>query len=94
MCEWDAEKGRKNLLKHGVSFDEAATAFGDPAGLDGLDAAHSIDEIRYLRVATSALGRILTIAYTVRSKPNGTQKIRLISARKASRKEKRSYQET
>jgi uncharacterized DUF497 family protein len=94
MFEWDAEKDRRNLIKRGVSFDEAATAFGDPMGLDGLDVAHSIDEFRYLRVAASTLGHILTIAYTVRSQAHGTQKIRIISARKASRKEKRAYQET
>jgi uncharacterized DUF497 family protein len=46
VFEWDPAKAASNRSKHGVSFDEAATAFGDPDGLDGIDALHSADELR------------------------------------------------
>ncbi|MEI6397561.1 MAG: BrnT family toxin [Pseudomonadota bacterium] len=67
-------------------------AFADPLGLDGPDVLHSQREIRYIRVADSGDGTILTIVYTIRMEANGTQKIRIISARKASRKERSAYE--
>lgn len=57
MFEWDPRKAKSNRLKHGVSFEEAATAFLDPAGLDGKDLEHSESEARRLRLAKSGLGR-------------------------------------
>jgi uncharacterized DUF497 family protein len=92
MFEWDEAKNQTNFAKHGVAFEEAAVAFGDPMALDGPDVGHSVNEIRFLRVARSTLGNVLTIAYTLRKTKDGTKKIRIISARKASRKERRAYQ--
>ena len=92
MFEWDTVKNRSNQLKRGVSFEEASLAFQDPLGLDGPDVAHSDKELRFLRVASSSFGKVLTIVYTLRSQSDGTQKIRLISARKASKKEKLAYE--
>jgi uncharacterized DUF497 family protein len=92
VFEWDPKKAAGNKAKHGVSFDEAGTAFFDPGGHDGEDVEHSTTEPRRLRLAQSTAGNILVIAYTLRS--HGHEKtIRLISARRANRKEKKRYQE-
>ena len=91
MFDWDPRKARANRLKHGVSFEEAATAFLDPDGLDGEDLEHSLTEPRRLRLAKSALGRVLITAYTIRRR--GDEEItRIISARRASRKERERYE--
>jgi uncharacterized protein len=91
VFDWDSRKAKSNRLKHGVSFEEAATAFLDPAGLDGEDIEHSESEERRLRLAKSSLGRILVIAYTIRRKED-EESIRIISARRASRKERKKYE--
>jgi uncharacterized protein len=93
VFEWDSKKAAANEAKHGVSFEEAGSAFFDPGGIDGEDVGHSATEPRRLRLAQSAAGNIIVIAYTFRS--HGHEKsIRLISARLANRKEKKHYQET
>jgi uncharacterized DUF497 family protein len=90
MFEWDPRKAKSNRLKHGVSFEEAATAFLDTDGLDGEDLEHSESEVRRLRLAKSSLGRVLVIAYTIRRKDD-EEITRIISARRASRKERKDY---
>src|SRR5215510_12848844 len=93
MFDWDPQKAKANQLKHGVSFEEAATAFLDPAGLDGEDVEHSESEERRLRLAKSSIGRILVIAYTIRRRDNEDEEVtRIISARRASRKERKKYE--
>ena len=92
MFDWDPRKAKSNRLNHGVSFEEAATAFLDPTGLDGEDIEHSETEERRLRLAKSSLGRILVIAYTIRRKDD-EEVTRIISARRASRKERKRYEE-
>jgi uncharacterized DUF497 family protein len=92
MFEWDSKKADNNDAKHGVSFEEASTAFFDPGGLDGDDRAHSVKEDRRYRLAQSVAGHLLVIVYTVRSRGH-EKSIRLISARLANRKEKKRYQE-
>ena len=91
MFEWDPRKAKSNRLKHGVSFEEAATAFLDPAGLDGEDLEHSESEARRLRLAKGSLGKVLVIAYTIRRKDD-EEITRIISARRASRKERKKYE--
>jgi len=91
MFDWHLRKAQSNRHKHGVSFEEAATAFLDPDGLDGEDLDHSASEPRRLRLAKSSLGRVLLIAYTIRSK-NHEETTRIISARRASRKERKRYE--
>jgi uncharacterized DUF497 family protein len=86
VFEWDHGKARQNLEKHGVSFDEAASAFDDARGLDGEDLLHSAGELRRLRLARSSGGRVFVVAYTVRGAA-----VRIISARLASRKERDRY---
>jgi uncharacterized DUF497 family protein len=90
VFEWDARKAAVNRAKHGVSFEEAATAFGDPNALDGLDLRHSEKESRFLRLGSGATGRVLMVAYTVRRRDDG-ERIRIISARQASRRERAAY---
>jgi uncharacterized DUF497 family protein len=89
--EWDEKKAAGNLKKHGVSFDEAATAFLDPLGLDGEDMEHSSREPRRLRLARSLSGRLLVIAYTIRRRGH-EEAARIISARRASRQERSAYE--
>jgi uncharacterized protein len=91
MFEWDPQKAKSNRLKHGVPFEEAATAFLDPDGLDGEDLEHSRSEARRLRLAISSSARILVVAYTIRRK-NDEEVTRIISARRASRKERKRYE--
>jgi len=86
--EWDLEKARTNLNKHNVSFSEAATVFNDPLSLTFPDPDHSIGESRYIIIGRSSLERVLVIAHTER----GTT-IRIISARQATPKERRFYEQ-
>ena len=86
--EWDAEKNAANLQKHGVSFEETATVFGDPLSDTFDDPDHSVEESRFLTIGASETGRLLIIAHTDR---NDT--IRIISAREATKQERRGYEE-
>ena len=90
MFEWDPAKAAANRAKHGVSFDEAVTAFDDPNGLDGADIMHSAVESRRLLLAASSAGRVLAVAYTMRMKAD-EEVTRIISARAASRRERNYY---
>jgi uncharacterized DUF497 family protein len=90
VFEWDTRKAALNRTKHGVSFEEAATVFGDPDALDGPDLQHSERESRFLRLGRAATGRLLIVAYTIRRRDDG-ESIRIISARWASRKERAAY---
>lgn len=86
--EWDTEKAAANLRKHGVSFEEATTVFGDPMAMNMPDPDHSLNEERFVLLGLSHRVRLLVIAYAER----GTR-TRLISAREATRKERRQYEE-
>lgn len=86
--EWDESKAAANEIKHGVSFTEAMTAFADPLSLTAFDPDHSAIEDRFLTMGLSAEGRLLVVAHTDR---NGT--IRIISAREASRAERKDYED-
>jgi uncharacterized protein len=88
--EWDPRRAEANAAKHGVSFDEAVTVFLDRDALDGPDLQHSTAEERYLRLGRSADGRMLMVAYTLR-RSGDAETIRLISARRASRRERAAY---
>jgi hypothetical protein len=91
VFSWDARKALSNLKKHGVSFEEAATVFSDPAAIDSLDLEHSLAEHRSIRIGFSVLGRILFVVYTIRRLKNAKETIRIISARQATRKEREIY---
>jgi uncharacterized protein len=86
--EWDPDKANLNLLKHSVSFYEAATVFGDPLSVTYHDPDHSLAEERYITMGTSQSGLLLIIAHTDRG-----ENIRIISARKTTRQERKHYEE-
>jgi uncharacterized DUF497 family protein len=90
MFEWDGRKAAANHAKHGVSFEEAVTVFADPNALDGPDLRHSEPEPRFLRLGRAVTGRVLIVAYTLRRRGDG-ESIRIISARRASSKERAAY---
>jgi uncharacterized DUF497 family protein len=84
--EWDPEKAESNLKKHGVSFEEATTAFADPLHVVIADPRHSRGEERYVLFGHSEAARLLAVMHTERQ-----DKTRLISARPATPKERRQY---
>jgi len=84
--EWDADKAVANFKKHGVRFEEAATSLLDPQALAQED-GDSKDEARWVLIGMSSSARLLAVVYTLRSET----RIRLISARKATRKEAAYY---
>ena len=86
--EWDPPKASANIKKHGITFDEAATVFLDAMALTGPDPDHSLDESRYISFGMSSLGHLLAVSHTYR--PGG---IRLISARRVTRAERKLYEE-
>ncbi|MEL4895402.1 BrnT family toxin [Crocosphaera sp. Alani8] len=86
--EWDENKAKQNLSKHGVSFEEAKTIFDDPLYVDFYDPDHSDNEERYLMVGQSNRGRILILSYTERG-----NRIRLISAREVTPNERKTYEQ-
>jgi uncharacterized DUF497 family protein len=88
---WDARKAARNLEKHRVSFEEAATVFADPEALEWEDLEHSHQENRFKRLGISAEGRIVILVYSYRRLKNGKETLRIITARRASPKEREAY---
>ena len=85
--EWDKNKATSNFSKHNVSFDEAKTVFNDPLYIDFYDIDHADNEHRYIIIGQSQKGQLLIVSYTERKNV-----IRLISARKATRREREDYE--
>ncbi len=86
--EWDDDKAIANERNHGVTFDEAATVFGDPDALTIFDAYHSTAEERFITIGFSNRSRVVVVVYTERE-PN----LRLISARRATPRERQQYEQ-
>lgn len=86
--EWDADKAAASLRKHGVSFDEAVSAFGDPLSILLPDPDHSAGEARYLVMGRSKHGRLLVVAFVERA-----PQTRIISARLATKRERHDHEE-
>ena len=86
--EWDPEKARSNLRKHKVSFEEAATALRDPMAATGCDPDHSLGEERFVTFGVSERGRLLVVSHTEEN-----DILRIISARAASKGERKIYEE-
>lgn len=86
--EWDEVKAQRNLVSHHISFAEAQTVFNDPLFLVFPDPDHSIEEQRFLILGESSSNNLLVVSYTERA-----EVIRLISARTASRRERRNYED-
>jgi len=88
IYEWDENKAKLNLAKHGVSFDDARTVFADPFYVDFYDPDHSYTEDRFIILGKSARGKLLFVSYMERN-----NSIRLISAREATPSEQRAYEQ-
>lgn len=86
--EWDDDKATTNERNHGVTFAEVVTVFTDPLSLTGYDPDHSDEEDRFITMGLSANGRLVIVSHTDRG-----EKIRIISAREASRAERRDYED-
>ena len=86
--EWNPRKAQVNLQKHGVSFSEAGTVFGDDLAVTVPDPDHSDEEDRYITVGWSNRGRLLMVSHTDRG-----DKIRIISARELTPRERKVYEE-
>jgi uncharacterized DUF497 family protein len=86
--EWDPGKAGQNRRKHRVSFHEAATVFGDPLTLTYQDPDHSVQEQRFITVGMSSAGQLLIVAHA-----DSGDRIRIISARKTTRRERSHYEE-
>ena len=85
--EWDPTKADANARKHGVTFTEAVSVFGDPLEMVIPDPDHSVGERRFLSIGMSSSGRLLVLSYTERD-----SRIRLISARTATARERKTYE--
>jgi len=85
--EWNPKKAAENERKHQVSFHEASTVFGDPMAITFTDPDHSKDEYRFLTYGVSRFNRLLIVLHTERE-----GRVRIITARKATRRERRIYE--
>ena len=88
LFEWDRNKAQQNIKKHGISFEEATTVFGDLLSLTIRDPSHSIDDERFVIIGYSYKYRLLVVVHTERG-----NRIRIISARRATRRERKTYEE-
>jgi uncharacterized protein len=89
---WDAAKHERNVTRHGIAFEEAATTWLDPFAIERVDEEHSDDEDRWLRLGLSLRGALLVVWSTER-RAGGELVIRIIGARRATRKETKLYEE-
>ena len=88
VFEWDPEKAKGNIETHGISFDEASTVFGDTLSLTIYDPLHSEQEDRFILIGNSHKNHLLVVVHIERG-----QNVRIISARKAAKKERKHYEE-
>jgi uncharacterized DUF497 family protein len=86
--EWDPAKATQNRRKHRISFEEAATVFGDALAITFPDPDHSLSEQRFITVGASSRNRVVIVAHTDRG-----ENIRIISARQATQRERKHYEE-
>jgi uncharacterized protein len=90
---WEPLKAQSNLVKHGVSFAQAASVLLDPLALTVFDAAHSQDEERWFTLGTSSDGKLLALSHTYQASSPLEVKVRIISAREATRRERQQYED-
>ena len=89
--EWDPAKARQNAKKHGVPFERAATVFLDPDALSAVDEEHSQEEDRWLTMGVDRTGALVVVCHTYREERRSSARIRVISARKATKHETEQY---
>ena len=91
--EWDAAKALSNVAKHGVTFDQAATVFRDVLALTVFDSAHSQSEERWFTLGHDASGALLAVVHTYQATGPTRARVRIISAREATPRERRFYED-
>ena len=91
--DWDDNKAAINLVKHGVDFREAMTVILDPLAMTVFDTEHSQDEERWISVGLSSEGALLLLVHTFTATGSSTALVRIISARAATRNERRQYEQ-
>jgi len=92
--DWDPIKAKENVVKHGIGFERATELFLDPLAVSVFDQDHSEAEERWVTIGRDSHGRVLVIAHTFSEVSAEESKIRMISVRKATKREARQYQET
>ena len=92
--DWEDNKAATNLNKHGVDFKEAMTVLLDPLAMTFFDADHSHDEERWVSVGFSNMGTLLLVIHTFTARSASTSLVRIISARAATRQERRQYEKS
>ena len=90
--EWDPAKARQNARKHRVTFERGATVFLDPNALSLFDDQHSEEEERWITLGLDETGVLLVISHAYHEEAEQSARVRLISARKATKNEKKQYQ--
>jgi uncharacterized DUF497 family protein len=91
--EWNAGKAVNNMAKHGVNFDQAATVFLDPLTLTVFDEAHSEYEDRWFTLGLDTAGLLIAVSHTYHATGPASARVRIISARAATKRERRFYEE-
>ena len=89
--EWDLDKAKSNMKKHGVTFEEAATVMHDPGAMNMYDPDHSVSEDRWITLGISSSGRLLVVCHTFREGPDALVTVRIYSARRPTSKEIKNY---
>ena len=90
--EWDPTKARQNARKHRITFERGATVFLDPNALSLFDDQHSEEEERWITLGLDETGVLLVLSHTYHEETENSARVRLISARKATKNEKKQYQ--
>ena len=90
--EWDPLKARQNVGKHGINFERAATIFLDPQALSEFDEEHSQEEDRWITLGADRTGILQVVCHTYREETESSARIRLISARRATKNEAKQYE--
>lgn len=91
--EWDPAKAKQNLRKHGVSFERAATVFLDPHALSIFDPGHSAGEERWITLGKDRQGVMLVVSHTFREVDEPTASVRIITSRRATKAERKQYEQ-
>ena len=91
--EWDPIKAKKNFRGHGIAFERASTVFSDPRALSEFDDEHSRDEDRWITLGIDRNGILLVVCHTYQQEGNKFARVRIFSARKATKRESKQYKE-
>ncbi len=91
--DWDTKKAASNQIKHGVSFEDAMALFRDALALSISDNEHSVNEERWVSIGEGRGGKLLVVVHTIKEMADGVVAIRIISARRPTKREARMYKE-